>query len=71
MAALSGLSRERASALFAGGQVEIDYEIADKPARQLEAGTVIVIRGKGKFILRSISDQTKKGRFRLLADKYL
>ncbi len=71
VAALAGLSREKASALFSAGLVEIDYETADKPAKQLEAGCVIVIRGKGKFILRSISDQTKKGRFRLQADKYL
>ena len=71
VAALANLSRERAQALFREGLVEIDYEPADKPDRVLKAGTVIVIRGKGKFILRSLSQQTKKGRIRLLADQYL
>jgi RNA-binding protein YlmH len=71
VAALANLSRERASALFSQGLVEIDYETADKPAKQLAPGAVIVIRGKGKFILRAVSDQTKKGRYRLEADKYL
>lgn len=71
VAALANLSRERAQALFREGLVEIDYEEATKPDQQLEAGCVIVIRGKGKFIIRSLGEQTKKGRTRLLADKYL
>ncbi len=71
VAALANLSREKARALFEARMVEIEYEIADKPDRPVAAGEVIVIRGKGKFIVRAISDQTKKGRYRLLADKYL
>ncbi len=71
VAALANLSRERAQALFREGAVEIDYEHADKPDKLLAKGCVIVIRGKGKFILRSLSEQTKKGRLRLVADQYL
>ena len=71
VAALANLSREKAQALFREGLIEIDYERAEKPDQQLQAPCVIVIRGKGKFILRSLSEQTKKGRIRLLADKYL
>ena len=43
-------------------------EKADKPVVE---GAVIVVRGKGKFIVRALSDKTKKGRFRLVADQYL
>ena len=71
VAALANLSRERAQALFREGLVEIDYELAQKPDQLLTPCTVVTIRGKGKFIIRSISEQTKKGRIRLLADKYL
>ena len=71
VAALANLSRERAQAMFREKLVEIDYELAEKPDRMLEPGCVIVIRGKGKFIIRSLGEQTKKGRIRLLADKYL
>ena len=71
VAALANLSRERAQAMFREKLVEIDYEPAEKPDRMLETGCVIVIRGKGKFIIRSLDEQTKKGRIRLLADKYL
>ena len=71
VAALANLSREKAQALFREGLVEIDYEPAQKTDQTIEAGCVIVIRGKGKFIIRSLTEQTKKGRIRLLADKYL
>lgn len=71
VAALANVSREKAQAMFREGLVEIDYEPAQKTDQQLEAGCVIVIRGKGKFILRSLSEQTKKGRTRVRADKYL
>jgi len=71
VAALANLSRERAQALFAQGKVEIDYESAEKPDRPIADGAVIVIRGCGKFVIRSLSDKTRKGRFQLLADRYL
>ncbi len=71
VAALCNLSRERARALFVAGLVEIDYEAADKPDREITAGAVITVRGEGKFVIRSVSEQTKKGRYRLLADRYL
>ena len=71
VAALANLSREKAQTMFREGLVEIDYEPAQKTDQVIEAGCVIVIRGKGKFIIRSLGEQTKKGRIRLLADKYL
>ena len=71
IAALANLSREKAQAMFREKLIEIDYDIAQKPDQQIELGCVIVIRGKGKFIIRSLGEQTKKGRIRLLADKYL
>lgn len=71
VAALCDLSRERAQALFRAGLVEIDYEPLEKYDRDVAAGAVIAVRGHGKFIVRSLSDKTKKGRFRLLADRYV
>ena len=71
VAALCNLSRERAQALFRAGLVDIDYEPIQKYDKELGVGTVITVRGHGKFIVRSLSDKTKKGRFRLLADRYV
>lgn len=71
VAALASLSRERACELLRAGAVELDYEpVCDKDTPVTE-GAVVVIRGKGKFIIRSLSEQTRKGRYRLQADKYL
>ena len=71
VAALANLSRERAQALFREGRIEIDYEVAERIDRIVAEGAVVVIRGCGKFIIRSLSDQTRKGRYRLIADRYV
>ena len=71
VAALANLPREKAQALFREGKIEIDYEPEERVDRTVGEGAVIVIRGKGKFIVRSLSDKTKKGRYRLCADQYL
>lgn len=71
VAAICNLSRERAQALFREGRVEIGYEPQEKPDRPVQAGEVVVIRGFGKFVIRSLAEKTKKGRYRLLCDRYL
>lgn len=71
VAALCRLSRERAQALIAGELVEVDYEVVTKPDREVAAGCVISVRGFGKYKIRSLGEQTKKGRLRLAADRYV
>lgn len=70
VAALTRLSREGAQEALTKGLVEMNYETCDKPDKPVPEGAVISIRGQGKFIVRSLSGLTKKGRCRLLADKY-
>lgn len=69
--ALANLSRERACDLLRAGLVEIDYECVYDKDTPVNEGVVVVIRGKGKFVIRSLSEQTRKGRYRLLADQYV
>ncbi len=71
VAALLHLSRERAQALFTEGRVEVDYEPLTRYDKELAAGATVSVRGFGKFIVRSVSDQTRKGRYRLVADRYV
>lgn len=71
IAALANLSRERACELLRAGAVELDYEPACDKDTPVTEGSTVVIRGKGKFIIRSLTEQTRKGRYRLQADKYL
>lgn len=71
VASIFKLSREKAQNLIRGGFVEHNYETATKPDRGVEQGDIISARGFGKFIVRDISQTTKKGRIRLFADKYI
>ena len=39
--------------------------------REVSVPSVVTVRGVGKFRVLSLSDKTKKGRFRLVAEKLL
>lgn len=71
VAAICRTSREKAQGLMRAGAVEIAYETEGRFDREVKQGDVITVRGEGKFIVRALSDKTKKGRFRLLFDRYL
>lgn len=69
--AVAGISRNAAADLIAGGLVQVNSLPAEKSTRQITSGDVIKIRGKGKFIIDSASDRTKKQRIILKYKKYV
>ena len=71
VASLAGLSREKAQFAVKGGSVTLDYFEADECDEPVCEGSIISVRGVGKFKIVSLSDTTKKGRLRLLAKKYI
>lgn len=71
VAALCNLSREKAHSLITSENVELNYEPETRVDRTLQNGDVVSVRGFGKYIIRSVTEPTKKGRLRLLADKYV
>ncbi len=71
VAALCGLSRERARQTVCAGLVELNFESEDRPDRTVPSGALISVRGMGKFRILSLEDRTKKGRYRLTAEKFL
>ena len=71
IAALCNLSRESAKEKILEGAVEQNYECATEISANVLAGDHISVRGTGKFIIDSVTDPTKKGRFRLLAKKFI
>ena len=71
VAAIFNLSREKAQNLIRGGFVEHNYESAEKTDVDVKAGDIISARGYGKYVIRDLSQATKKGRLRLFADKHL
>ncbi len=71
VASLCSLSRDKARTAVVSGLVEIDYENETAPDKTVSAPCLVSVRGYGKFKLNSVSDKTRKGRFRLDADKYI
>ena len=71
VAALCSLSRAKAAETITGGLVELDFEREERPDRVVSAPAQISVRGFGKFRIHSTGEQTKKGRYRLSADKYI
>ena len=69
--ALCSLSREKARQTVIGGAVEMDYETCEAPDKEVKPEALVSVRGFGKFRIISLSDKTKKGRFRLEAEKFL
>ncbi len=71
VASLCSLSREKARVAVESATVELDYECVEKPDREVVPPAVISVRGYGKFKILSLADKTRKGRYRLSAQKYL
>ena len=71
VSALTGLSREKSQELIRHELCQLDYIIECRCDRCVSAPCTISLRGYGKFILREIDQTTKKGRLRMLADKYI
>lgn len=71
VSALASESREKAKNLILSGFVECNYSTADRTDLRISAGDTVTIRGTGKFIIDSITEETRKGRIRLAARKYI
>ncbi len=70
VASLCRLSREKARECVLADLVELNFETENRPDRTVEAPAMLSVRGVGRFRVLSLSDLTKKGRLRLLAEKY-
>ena len=71
VASLCSLSRERAKEKITSSLVELNYECEERPDRIIDTPSVISVRGVGKFRVISLSDVTRKGRYRLVGEKFL
>ncbi len=70
VAALTNLSREKAQVAVRSGLVDLNYETVDACDTTVEPPCVLSVRGVGKFSVLSFDGETKKGRMRLVAEKY-
>ncbi len=71
VAALCNLSREAAQTAIRQGLCEVDYESVTACDLALRPPATVTVRGHGKFLVEAFDGETRKGRIRLLAGKYI
>lgn len=67
VAHLVGISRDKSVELVQSGRVFVNQIECQNPSKRILSGDHITIRQKGKFIIDSVDETTKKGRIILVA----
>jgi RNA-binding protein YlmH len=70
VAAVCGISREKAARVIRSEQVAVDHVTVTELSAQLSEGATITVRGYGKFILASVGGLSRKGRLRVTIQHY-
>ena len=69
--ALTNLAREKAQTLIRSGLCEVNYLPEQRVDVQVKTPCVITLRGYGKYNVLDFDGETKRGRLRLVAQKYV
>lgn len=70
VAACANLSGDRSASLIKSGQVSADFSVCLNVSSIIKESTVLSIRGHGRFKIKEIVGETKKGKIRVLIEKY-
>ena len=65
------INRSLASQYITAGKASVDGLPCEKPDKTVNEGAKISVRGLGKIKLRTIGNQTKKGRISVIIDRYV
>ena len=71
VASLAGVSRATATELIEQKLVTVNSVCSEKIVTVVKNDDKITVRSKGKFIIVSIDEKTKKGRLKIIAKKYI
>ena len=71
VSALAGVSRNKAAEIIGQALVSVNSESALKTTAKVGSGDVISVRSKGKFIIYSLEEKTRKDRIILKYKKYV
>ena len=69
--ACANISRERSASLVRSGQVSTDHSVCLNLSAAVKESTIVSIKGFGRFKLSKIVGETKKGRVRVIIEKYV
>ncbi|MDW7675690.1 MAG: YlmH/Sll1252 family protein [Bacillota bacterium] len=70
LAAGFNISRDKAAAYIQGEKVKLNHIYNNNNACQVKEGDLISCRGKGRLQLIEVSGETKKGRIKIIFNKY-
>lgn len=70
VSAFTGLSREKSQKLISQGVVSVNYSECNSTSVKVSENDIIVVRKYGKFILKNIIGETKKGRLKLSVEYF-
>lgn len=71
VAELARCSRNKATELLEQERVFVNFEAITKQTKEIKENDKITIRGKGRFQIREIFGNTKKGRIVVLVEKWI
>jgi RNA-binding protein YlmH len=71
VASAFSLSRGRAAEAIESGAVFVNGLQSEKADRQIKEGDKLLLRGKGKVLLKAVGGVTKKDRISIVIQKYL
>ena len=71
VASLARTSRNKAVEMLEQERVFLNFRNETKASKSVKVGDIITIRGKGRFVFKEISGNTKKGRFVIKIDKFI
>lgn len=65
------VSREKAASFIRSGSVSVNHGITESVSENVSEGSVLSVRGFGRYILSEIGGSTKKDRIHITIKKYL
>lgn len=71
VAAITKLSRQKASELISSGKVKINHRVTSDNSKPLSVDDLVSIRGFGRFVIRGEGGKTRKDRLHITVDKYV
>lgn len=71
VASLARTSRNKAVDMLEQERVFVNFKNETKASKSIKVGDIITIRGKGRFVFKEISGNTRKGRFVIKIDKFI
>ena len=64
-------SRGRAAEVISSGAVSLNFEETDNLSKNISAGDILSVRKFGRFKIKEIGGTTRKGRLKIVIEKYI